>query len=65
LISIVNVQDELEKSKPRYGTIPIAGVPVQVQCDGFKCMAYRDKEGRWIDLFTRQLLSRVLGVVAA
>jgi hypothetical protein len=38
-------------------------VPVQVQCEGFKCMAYLDKSGQWIDLFTRKSLSRVLGVV--
>ena len=41
------------------------GVPVQVQCDGFKCMAFLDQEGRWVDLFSRQLVARVLGVVPA
>jgi len=40
------------------------GLPVQVQCDGFKCMAFRDREGRWVDLFSRELLPRVLGVVS-
>jgi hypothetical protein len=38
---------------------------VHVQCDGFKCMAYRDTEGRWKDFFTREFLPRVLGVVPA
>jgi len=28
-------------------------------------MAYRDKDGRWKDLFTDELLPRVLGVVQA
>ena len=59
------MQDEFPKTIPRYGPLPISGMPVQVQCDGFKCMAYRDKEGRWVDLFTRQYLARVLGVVSA
>jgi len=23
--------------------------PVQVQCEGFRCMAYKDENGHWID----------------
>ena len=51
--------------KNQYGALPVLGVPVQVQCDGFRCMAYRDREGRWVDLFSREFVPRVLGVVAA
>ena len=51
--------------KQNYGTRPAVGVPVQVQCDGFKCMAFLDGEGRWVDLFSRQFVDRVLGVVPA
>jgi hypothetical protein len=57
--------EALLKSEPGYGPLPPAGVPVQVQCDGFKCMAYRDNEGKWIDFFTRKFLPHVLGVVPA
>jgi hypothetical protein len=48
---------------PVYGPMPIFGLPVQVQCEDFKCMAYLDKNGQWMDFFTRTHLSRVLGVV--
>jgi hypothetical protein len=48
-----------------YGPLPAAGVPVQIQCVGFKCMAFRDHEGRWVDLFSREFVPRVLGVVPA
>ena len=51
--------------KKNYGTRPSTGVPVQVQCDGFKCMAFLDGEGRWVDLFSRKFVDRVLGVVPA
>jgi hypothetical protein len=51
--------------KKNYGSLPSMGVPVQVQCDGFKCMAFLDREGRWVDLFSREFVSRVLGVVPA
>jgi hypothetical protein len=50
-------------TKTKYGPMPKLGLPVQVQCDGFKCMAYLDKDGRWKDLFSHELLPHVLGVV--
>ena len=46
-----------------YGSRPSTGVPVQVQCDGFKCMAFLDGQGRWVDLFSPQIVDQVLGVV--
>jgi hypothetical protein len=51
--------------KKNYGTRPRTGVPVQVQCEGYKCMAFLDQEGRWVDFFSRQFVSQVLGVVPA
>jgi hypothetical protein len=54
-----------DTTKINYGPRPATGVPVQVQCDGFKCMAFLDGEGRWVDLFSRQFVARVLGVVPA
>ena len=55
----------LPVSKDKFGPMPPAGVPVQVQCVGFKCMAFRDKDGRWVDLFSREFVPHVLGVVPA
>lgn len=57
------IGDTEHVSKPNYGKLPVPGLPVQVQCVGFKCMAYRDSEGRWVDFFSRKFLPRVLGVV--
>lgn len=54
-----------ETTEINYGPMPPSGVPVQVQCVGYKCIAFRDREGRWVDLFTREFLPRVLGVVPA
>jgi len=59
-----NMSDKDKKfAKPKYGPLPVVGLPVQVQCIGFKCMAFRDQAGRWVDLFTREFLPTVLGVV--
>jgi hypothetical protein len=57
--------DVLKPREAIYGPLPLPGVPVQVQCNGFKCMAYRDKEGNWVDFFTRKFLPGVRGVVPA
>ena len=60
------MQDKAAEFKnAKYSPLPRAGVPVQVQCNGFKCMAYLDKEGRWRDLFSHECLARVFGVVPA
>lgn len=59
------MNDPVHKTPPPCSPLPVPGLPVQVQCDGFKCIAFRDKEGRWVDLFTREFLPRVLGVVPA
>jgi hypothetical protein len=56
---------ESARGDEEYGPLPRPGLPVQVQCDGFKCMAFRTKEGKWIDFFTHESLPRVLGVVRA
>ena len=64
-VYVINMDNEFQKTKARYGPLPVLGLPVEVQCDGFKCMAFRDKEGKWVDLFSRKFLSRVLGVVRA
>ena len=57
------MEDNLKKAKPGYGPLPALGLPVQVQCNGFKCMAFRDKQGNWKDFFTLESLPGVLGVV--
>ena len=58
------MQDKAREFKiTKYGPIPVLGLPVQVQCNGFKCMAFRDRQGRWVDLFSHEFVSGVLGVV--
>jgi hypothetical protein len=36
---------------------PTKGLPVQVQCEGFRCMAYQDENGNWIDSHTGKRLT--------
>jgi hypothetical protein len=59
------MQDKAQEfQKIIYGALPVVGLPVQVQCDGFKCMAFRDRQGRWVDLFSHEFVPRVLGVIS-
>jgi hypothetical protein len=60
------MNDEVQRIKePNYGPLPVKGLPVQVQCVNFKCMAFLDADGKWKDFFSRKFLPHVLGVVAA
>ena len=58
-----DMDEQNSEMKNFYGRLPLPGMPVQVQCDGIKCMAFLDKEGRWVDLFSLEILPHVLGVV--
>jgi len=58
-------EKELAPTKKHYGPRPAMGVPVQIQCNGYKCMAFLDREGRWVDLFSLEFVNQVLGVVPA
>jgi len=54
-----------EHTKPRGKAekpLPLA-VPVQVQCEGYRCLAYRDKEGHWINYHNGQPLKGTVKVV--
>lgn len=37
--------------------------PVQVQCEKFRCLAFRDKEGRWCDYHNGKLLTGQVHIV--
>jgi hypothetical protein len=43
-------------------SLPLA-VPVQVQCDGFRCLAYRDQNNKWVDFHTGKLLEGSLRLI--
>jgi hypothetical protein len=40
--------------------LPPIGIPVLVQCDGFRCMAFRDKDGKWRDYFYKDQLPEII-----
>lgn len=43
-------------------SLPLA-VPVQVQGNGFRCLAYRDESGDWIDYYSGERLKGEVKVV--
>jgi hypothetical protein len=43
--------------------IPPLGQPAMVRCPGFRCLAYRDKDGKWRDVAHNQELPEVLEVL--
>jgi hypothetical protein len=42
---------------------PPLGQPAMVRCPGFRCLAYRDKDGKWRDVAHNQELPEVLEVL--
>ncbi len=57
---------EEKKQVPRFWKnsqkLPLAAA-VQVQCEGFRCLAYRDHDGKWIDFHTGEVLAGTVTVV--
>lgn len=54
-----------EHKKPRVQDrkpLPLA-VPVQVQCEGYRCLAYRDKKGNWLNYHSGEPLKGTVKVV--
>lgn len=43
--------------------LPPVGLMVLVQCKGFRCLAYRTAEGKWMTAFTHEELDNVIGVL--
>ncbi len=42
--------------RPKAEKRPHSVAPVHVQCEGFRCLAYRDKSGAWVDYHSGELL---------
>lgn len=42
---------------------PPLAVPVHVQCEGFRCLAYRDKAGAWVDYHSGELLTGPVRII--
>lgn len=41
---------------------PPEGVNVMVQCKGFRCLAHRTREGKWISTFSEEELEDIVRV---
>jgi hypothetical protein len=39
------------------------GEPVWVQCEGFRCLAFRDRQGHWRTFYDRSELPQVIRVL--
>lgn len=43
--------------------MPLMGQQVVVQCEGFRCLAYLDVEGKWRSAYDGKELPRVLEII--
>jgi len=44
---------------------PPVGEVVLVQCEKFRCLAFRDQQGKWRSPFSKMELHNVVGVIKA
>lgn len=44
--------------------LPPTGVNVMVQCAGFRCLAFRTYDGKWLSTFSEEELNDVIRVLA-
>ena len=60
---MVNASDSSRKVPQDKLRLPPPGQPVLVRCPHCRCMAFRDREGKWRDYFYRDELSEVLEII--
>jgi hypothetical protein len=53
----------LNPNDPREDPLPPIGTNVLVQAEGFRCLAYRDRQGRWRDAFHQNELPGTIRVI--
>jgi len=53
----IEEQDETESE------LPPVGLNVWVQCEGFRCLAYRTKDGKWLTAFGNKEVKDVIRVL--
>lgn len=42
---------------------PPLAIPVHVQCEGFRCLAYRNETGEWVDYHNGKLLKGPVRII--
>ena len=55
--------ENTKHSVHKAGKLLPPAVPVKVQGEGFRCLAYRDKKGAWIDYHNGEPLRGAIRVV--
>jgi hypothetical protein len=60
------MSDNIRASKPNDppdDPLPAIGEQVLVQVEGLRCLAFRDKDGKWRNAFSRDELSDTIRVI--
>jgi len=54
---------KIEPNEENDSDLPPAGLNVWVQCEGFRCLAYRTKDGKWLTAFGNKEVKEVIRVL--
>lgn len=53
----------IEENDETEASLPPVGLNVWVQCEGFRCLAYRTKDGKWLTSFGNKEVKDVIRVL--
>jgi len=62
-VQSVTNQSSTANGENENGALPPADEMVLVQCEHFRCLAFRDKHGKWRSPFSKMELNGVLHVI--
>ena len=54
--------DDVKMDPKTHKALPLA-VPVHVQCGGYRCLAYRDRQGNWINYHTDERIEGPVRII--
>ena len=54
---------KIEENDETESALPPVGLNVWVQCEGFRCLAYRTKDGKWMTAIGNKEVKDVIHVV--
>ncbi len=54
---------KIEEKQETESDLPPVGLYVWVQCEGFRCLAYRTQDGKWLTAFGNKEVKDVIRVL--
>jgi hypothetical protein len=61
--TVVMTAKKIDENEETESELPPVGLNVWVQCEGYRCLAYRTKDGKWMTAIGHKEVKNVIRVV--